>query len=83
MTFEERVAKVEAFVADPYWRASVFGREIVEREVGYALPKREFIYRIKFGEWESTFKSELTKAFLPKRLNSVTIPSDAEIMLSS
>ena len=81
--FAKRVELVESLVADEYWRASVFGREVVEREVGHAIAKREFIYRIKFGEWESTFKSELTKAFLPKRLNSVTMPSDAEIMLSS
>jgi hypothetical protein len=81
--FNVRVELVESLMLDEYWRASVFGREIVEREVGHAIAKREFLYRIKFGEWESTFKSELTKAFLPKRINSVRIPPDAELVIMS
>jgi hypothetical protein len=83
LRFDERVERVEEFIADPYWRAQVFGRAIVEREIGRELPKREFLYRITFGEWETTFKSEMTRAFLPRRLNSVNIPKDAELVIMS
>jgi len=84
LRFDERVARVEEFIADPYWRAQVFGRAIVEREIGKELPKREFTYRVRLvGGWESTFTTELSRAFLPKRINSVPIPADAEIVLIS
>jgi len=79
-TLEERIAQVESLIADPYWRADLFTREVVEREIGYVLPKREFHYRVTLpGGWESDFRSELTLDRLPKRLNSVTLPPNAQI----
>jgi hypothetical protein len=80
--FIERVKKIETFAADPYWRMSIFGRELVEREVGYALPKRTFEYRITLpGGWESTFWSELGLRALPKRLNSVPVTPEMQIVM--
>jgi hypothetical protein len=80
--FTDRVKRIEEFIADPYWRVQAFGRALVEREVGYELPKREFKYHITLpGGWESTFKSELSKSFLPRRINSVPIPADAQIVV--
>jgi hypothetical protein len=82
MGFADRVKKVEQFIDDPYWRILAFGRKLVEREVGRELPKREFNYHISLPDgWESNFKSELSKAFLPKRINSVSITEDAEIVV--
>lgn len=83
LRFDERVERVEEFIADEYWRASVFGKDIVQREIGHVLQKREFTYRIKIGEFESTFKSELRQGRLPRRINSVPIPKDAEVVLMS
>lgn len=78
--FDRRVQFVEDFIADPYARAEVFGRDIVEREIGYVLPKREFHYKLKIPDgWESEFTSELTEKHLPKRINSVRLPADAMI----
>lgn len=81
--FLDRVKKVEEFIADPYARMAVFGRALVEREVGRVLPKQEFSYRLIFpGGWESTFKSELKLAALPKRrINSVPMTDEAKIVL--
>lgn len=82
MGFLDRVKRIEDFINDPYWRVQAFGRALVEREVGRELPKREFKYRITLpGGWESTFKSELSKAFIPRRVNSVPVPKEAEIVL--
>lgn len=81
-TLDERVTKVEALIADPHWRAELFGREIVEREIGHRLGKREYLYRVNFGGWESEFVSELRNEQLPRRLNSVDVPDDALITQS-
>jgi hypothetical protein len=84
LTFTDRVKRVEEFIADPYWRAARFGRPIVEREIGQALPAREFRYKIKLADgWESEFTSELEKKHLPKTLNSVPLPKNAEVVLLS
>lgn len=82
-TFNERVARLEVFINDPYWRAEVFDRDIVEREIGRKLEERMFRYRITFGEWSSEFESPLSVPALPKRINSVPVPDDAKIMLVS
>jgi hypothetical protein len=82
LRFEQRVRRVESFIADPYQRAQVFGRNLVEREIGKELPKREYTYRIKIGEFESTFKSELMRDRLPRRINSVLMTEGAEIVLA-
>jgi len=83
-SFFGRVQRLEEFIADPYWRAEIFGREIVEREIGHELPKREFRYRITLpGGWESEFTSELKQgSFLPRRINSVPVPPEAQIVLA-
>lgn len=79
-SFEERVERVEQLIADPYERMSYFGKEIVEREIGHAIQERSFRYRIKLpGGWESEFESPLDIKKLPKRLNSVPMPTDALI----
>jgi hypothetical protein len=84
LRFDERVDRVEEFISDPYWRVQVFGRDIVEREIGMSLPKRQFKYTVKLpGGWESSFVTEVSRAFLPKRINSVPVSADAEIVLSS
>lgn len=83
-TFANRVARIEEFIADPYWRAEVFGREIVEREIGHELPKREIKYKITLpGEWSSEFVSELKIPQLPDRINSVPVPLEAKIVVMS
>jgi hypothetical protein len=82
--FADRCQRLEAFIADPYWRAEVFGREIVEREIGHELPKREFTYRITVpGGWETTYRSELSKQRLPRRIHSVLLPANAVIEKTS
>ncbi len=79
-TLDERVTKVESLIADPHTRAEIFGRAIVEREIGHVLPKREWIYSITLpGGWTSEFVSESKLEMLPKRLNSVPMPKDAII----
>jgi hypothetical protein len=79
-SFEERLAKLQEFVADPYWRATIFDREVVEREIGHRLSKREITYRVTLpGGWETTFVSELGRAQLPRRIHSVTLPPEAVI----
>ena len=73
-TLDERVTKVESLIADPHTRAEIFGRSIVEREIGRVLPKRERVYTISLpGGWRSEFVSELKPGMLPKVINSVRI----------
>jgi glycosyltransferase involved in cell wall biosynthesis len=81
-TLDERVTKVEALIADPHWRAELFGREIVEREIGHRLGKREYVHKVSFAGWESMFVSELRTEQLPRRLNSVDLPDDAVVTSS-
>lgn len=70
-TLDERVTKVETLLANPHLRAQMFGRAIVEREIGGAIPKRIFRYRINLpGDWQSDLVSELEAADLPRRINS-------------
>jgi hypothetical protein len=78
---EKRILRVESLYTDPYWRARQFGREIVEREIGHTLDSRIFRYRVRFDGWESEFISELTREVLPRKINSVLIPEQAEIEL--
>jgi hypothetical protein len=78
--FGERCQRLEMFIGDAYWRAEVFGREIVEREIGHELPKRTFKYKIGLpGGWETEVVSERSKERLPKRINSVSLPQNAII----
>ena len=80
---QERVAQVEGLLEDPWWRAELFTREVVEREIGHVLKKREFHYRLKVaGGWESEFKSELTANRLPARINSVNLSVGDVIQLA-
>jgi hypothetical protein len=80
-TFASRVAKVECLAHDPYWRASVMERSNVEREIGYKLLPRQFKYRVTLPDgWSSEFSSELSRNALPRRINSVTIGPEAEIL---
>jgi hypothetical protein len=82
--FMKRVEKVERFAADPYWRASVMERSNVEREIGYKLLPRQFKYRVTLPDgWSSEFTSELSIGSLPRKVNSVNLPREAEIVLSS
>lgn len=82
-SLQERIAQVEGLLEDHYWRAELFTREVVEREIGHVLPKREYKYRITIpGGWESFFTSELTKDRLPKRINSVNLPPESVIALA-
>jgi Glycosyl transferase family 2 len=70
-TLDERVTKVETLLANPHLRAQMFGRAIVEREIGGPIPKRTFRYRINLpGGWQSELVSELEQRDLPIRLNS-------------
>ena len=79
-SLDERITKVEALIADPHTRAEIFGRAIVEREIGHVLPKREWVYSITLpGGWTSEFVSERKLDLLPKRINSVPMPADAVI----
>lgn len=78
--FMQRVDRLDTFINDPYWRAEVFGRDIVEREIGKTLEPRTFNYRLSLpGGWATEFKSELSQDRLPRRIHSVTIGSDAHI----
>jgi hypothetical protein len=80
-TLEERIAQVEALVADHYWRADIFSRKIVEREIGHILPKRNLRYLVKLpGGWSTEYVSELPKDKFPKKIHSITLPKDAEII---
>ena len=81
LRFDERVERVEKFIADPYARMDVFGRALVEREIGHVIPVRRFTYHVKVGEWSATFQSELKREFLGKRILSVPVTKDTEIVL--
>lgn len=81
--FPERIKRIEHCYADPYWRVSMFGREVVERELGREIPKREIKYTIKLPDgWESEFTSEMSRDYLPLRVNSINIPEDSQILVS-
>jgi hypothetical protein len=81
-TLAERIAQVEDLIADEYFRAELFTREVVEREIGRKLEKRQFKYRVTLpGGWSSDFSSELTMKRLPSRINSVTLPAESVIAL--
>jgi hypothetical protein len=83
-TMAQRVERVAEFYRDPWWRADVFGRDIVQREIGRERPQRDLHYTVTLpGGWESEFVSELTTPHLPRRINSVLLPRDARIVLSS
>ena len=80
LRFDERVDRVEEFIADLYARAEVFSRAVVEREIGYVLPDRSFRYRIELdGGWSSEFTTELNIKRLPRRINSVCVDKSAKI----
>jgi hypothetical protein len=81
--YEDAARKVDAFLKDPYWRISLFGRGVVERELGYHVPERKLNYTVRFDGWESDFVSEMSRANLPRRINGTEIPEHAEIMLNS
>ena len=80
-TFVARVAKINQLLMDPYWRASLFGRAIVEREIGKILPPRMKKYRLKLGPYECAYESELGIDQLPKRLRSVPRTPAMEIVV--
>jgi len=81
-TLAERIAQVEELIGDPWWRAELFTREVVEREIGHPLQKRQFHYRLTLpGGWETDFLSELTLSRLPKRIASVNLPPEAQISM--
>ena len=80
-TLEERIAQVESLIADHYWRADIFSRKVVEREIGHELPKRNLRYLVKLpGGWSTEYTSELPKHQLPKKVHSVVLPKEAEII---
>jgi hypothetical protein len=82
-SFVRRVARIEEFIADPYWRASIFGKEIVHREIGHELQKRTTKYRVTLpGGWESPFESDVPLRML-KRVNSVPVTQDMQIVVAS
>jgi hypothetical protein len=78
--FLKRVEKIESLYADPYWRAAIFDRAVVEREIGHELPHKERRYRLRLSEgWETEFASEVGAKYLPRRVHSVPLPKDFEI----
>lgn len=80
-SFEERVVRLEEFIADPYARVQVFDREIVEREIGRKLPKREIPYLLVLpGGWSTTFTSEVKLSRIPAKVNSAPIPVGAKLV---
>ena len=81
LTFEERVAKIGRLLSDPYWRASIFGRDIVEREIGRELPPRMKKYLLRVGQFECEYESELRPDQFPKRVRSVNRTSGMEILV--
>jgi len=82
-TFQERVQRLEEFIADEHWRAEVFGREIVEREVGHEIPKRIVKYEVKFGPWSTEFSTELSRSAVPRKIRNVHLPPEAEFSVLS
>lgn len=82
--FQERVIHLEEFIRDPYWRAEIFGKDVVEREIGKVLEERSIHYKVELpGGWESEFRSSLRANALPKRINSVPMPPEAKFMILS
>jgi hypothetical protein len=80
--FRKRVQRIEALVEDPYWRISLFDREIVEREFGHAIPERKINYKMQLpGGWSTEFVSEMTRDNLPRRIRSVPVPAEAEFVV--
>jgi hypothetical protein len=74
------VAELEAFIADPYARMEVFGRAVVEREIGSTLPKRERRFRITLsGGWSTEVLSELATISPGSKIHSHKLPADAVI----
>lgn len=72
---DKAVAELEEFIADPYERMAVFGRPVVEREVGHELPKRRFVYKVTVpGGWETEYISELSRQPVMERIHSVRLP---------
>jgi hypothetical protein len=83
-TLKDRILRIEELIADPYWRAQLFGRDIIEREIGKELPKRNFRYEITTPQgWKSEFTSELDVKRLPSRINSVPVTPGTKIVLLS
>jgi len=75
-TLEERMERIEQLMADEYERVELFGRDIVEREVGHVIPPRAIRYKVSTPEgFESEFTSErvLRPNNLPPRVNSVRV----------
>lgn len=73
-SLEDRIRQVKELHADHYWRAELFGRERVEREIGRVLPPRTNVYRITMpGGWQSTIKTSLSVQRLSNRLNSAPV----------
>jgi hypothetical protein len=82
-SFQAGIDKIERLAEDPYWRAAVFTRHIVEKETG-PLPRRRFRYRIELpGGWTSLYETDLALTTLPPVINSVRIPKDGKITLIS
>lgn len=79
--FDDRVAKLSRLVGDPYWRAQLFGRAIVEREIGRILPPRFHKYLVRIGPFECDFESELGVDQLPKRIRSVPRTPEMQIVV--
>jgi len=79
----DRLQRISDFLSDPYARAEIFGRALVEREIGKALPKREFRYQLKVGEFEAEYVTETSFKNLPKRLLSVPRTPEMQIVVSS
>jgi hypothetical protein len=80
-TLGERIAQVEALAADPYWRVELSERRIVERELGHLLPRRSFRYKIVLPEgWETEYVTETPRERLPRKIHSVVLPKEAEII---
>lgn len=82
--FEERIARLGEFLKDDYHRVEVFGRAIVEREIGKPLKPRENRYRIELpGGWSTEFKTERQLKTVPAKINSAPIPPEAKLVLLS
>lgn len=81
--FDDKVARVEEFIRDPYWRSTLMEKSHVEREEGRKLDDRVFHYKVEFDGWSTEFDSPLTKERLPKKIHSVQIPKHARLVLSS
>lgn len=80
-TLQSRIDQVEELIADPYYRMELFGRDVVEREVGYVLPKKEYRYQISIPDgWTSELVTQIPPRRLPKKINSLLLPETAQII---